>query len=491
MAAGDLDPSTQRPSAAAPDPNSSIPADVRAALTESARNELATQTQESGVGAGLPGFFAAVRDRANSVAKSIDTVGGRLPGSPVGTMSDPRSLIPQTGGDLLSNVAGAVTGQGIGASLGRIALAGGGGYVGNAATGDNPVAGAVRGMAGQTFGEVGGAASGAIAAHRFRTSLANPKNPLSDSVLVPAAIASEVPAFAHVRTPNDVQQLAVQGQGRLSKMYQFSMDTIVKQTGDPMVNVPSIAELRGLMTGTPAASGASVGPTSSKPGVAAALGIGGGTPQAQPTQMPLSEALRFIQSSGEAAFSGPRTPESVRLRQLWRQGQEEIGVSLPKAVQAPNGTTVNVADFYNRTKNEYSTGQAIIGALNSRGAGAGTMFTKSGNKVIFNQQADPDGGTPFQRAMFEVTQDIHPTATASATVRGGELGTGDSAGGNFPLWLRSKGLEGIGASVHSAFPKNPQFAGPRQPATVDSALRTLGGHLATGSVLNSLLPSGQ
>jgi hypothetical protein len=205
--------------------------------------------------------------------------------------------------------------------------------------------------------------------------------------------------------------------------------------------------------------------------------------------MRLSEALRFIQTSGEAAFAGPRTPETVRLRQLWRQAQEEIGANLPKSVQAPNGTKVNIADFYGKTKTEYSTGQAIIGALNSRGEGAGPIFTKSGNRVIFNQAAESGGGTPFQRAMFEVTTDLHPSATAQAAHRGGALGTGDSEANALPLWMRSKGLEGIGASIHAAFPRNPLFAGQRQPVQVDPALRTVGGQGAAGSALNTLFPS--
>jgi hypothetical protein len=489
MAAGDIDPGTLRPAPAATDPNGGIPADVRAALTESFKNEAATQTQETGYGASLPGVFAKGVDLANKAVKTVDTLGGRLPGTPRGAFIDPSSLVPQTGGELLANSAGLIPGIGAGASLLHIAAAGGGGYVGNALTGSNPTGGAVKGVAGQALGEVGGAVTGAVSAHRFGTKLADQRNPLSDSVLIPAAIASEVPAFAHVRTPNDVQALSVQGQGRLSKMYQFSMDTIIRQTGDPIINAPSLAELKGLMTGAPAASGATAGPVSARPGMAAALGIGGGTPQGQPTQMRLSEALRFVQQSGEAAFAGPRTPETVRLRQLWRAAQDEIGASLPSRVQAPNGTTVDVANFYNKTKNEYSTGQAILGALNSRGEGAGPIFTRLGNRVIFNQTAEANGGTPFQRAMFEASTDIHPSATALAAHRGGAVGTGDSAYASFPLWLRSKGLEGIGASVHSAFPKNPLFAGPNQPNTVSPALRTLGGQGAVKGALNSLLPS--
>jgi hypothetical protein len=494
--AGDIDPNTQRE---APDttPPGGLPADLNAALSEQFRNEMAQQTQQSGAGAAVPGLFNQARDLANRGVKWVDTLGGldtagrkmrdegRL--NSIGFI-DPNALVPQTGGELLANSAALVPGMGPGASLLRIATAGAGGYIGDTLTGSNPTGGAIKGVAGQALGEAGGAAGGALAAHRFKVGLANEKNPLSDSVLIPAAIASEVPAFAHVRTPNDVQQLAVQGQGRLSKMYQFSMDSIIRQTGDPMVNVPSIAELRGLMTGAPAASGATTGPVTNRPGMAAALGIGGGTPQGQPSQMPLSEALRFVQSSGEAAFAGPRTPETVRLRQLWRQAQDEIGASLPSRVQAPNGTTVNIANFYTKTKNEYSTGQSIIGALNSRGDGAKSMFTVDGRRVIFNQTAEPNGGTPFQRAMFEVSQDLHPSATAAAAHRGGELGTGDSAATSFPLWLRSKGLEGLGASIHSAFPRNPQFAGERQPVTVPGALRTVGGQGAVNQTLHTLLP---
>lgn len=499
MAAGDIDPGTLRPAPVTPDAGGGIPDDVRNALTEAAKNDLAAQTQSTGYGAGIPGAFAYARDKANAAADYVDTLGGRMtvgrdmaragklnmPGVGV----DPHSLIPQTGGELLANAAGIVPGTGAGASLLRIALAGGGGYAGNALTGDNPTGGALRGVAGQTLGEAGGAVAGAVAAHRFSTKLADPSNPQSDSVLIPAAIASEVPAFAHVRTPNDVQQLATQGQARLSKMYQFSMNAIIRETGDPIITSPSLAMLKEAMVGSPAQAGQAAGPTSNKPGIAAALGLRPGSPQGQPMQMRLSEALRFVQSSGEAAFAGPRTPESVRLRQLWRQAQEEIGASLPSAVQAPNGTKVDIANFYTKTKNEYTTGQAILGALNSRGEGAGPIFTRLGNKVIFNQTAEANGGTPFQRAMFEASTDLHPTAAAVAAHRGGELGTGDSAYASFPLWLRSKGLEGIGASVHSAFPRNPLFAGPRQPITVDPRLRTIGGQGAVNSALHSLLPS--
>lgn len=489
MAAGDIDPSTLRPSPAAPDATAGIPDDVRAALTESAKNEAAAQTQGSGWGDPGKSFIGNVLAKARQATNYVDTLGGRLPSSSkYGGMITPDMLVPQTGGELLAGAAGAIPGLGAGPALLRIAAAGAGGYVGNQLSGDNPTAGAVKGMAGQSLGEAGGAVTGAITAHRFKVGLANERNPLSDSVLIPAAIASEVPAFAHVRTPNDVQALSVQGQGRLSKMYQFSMDAIIRQTGDPIINAPSLAELKGLMTGPPAASGATAGPVSSRPGMASALGIGGGTPQGQPSQMRLSEALRFVQSAGEAAFAGPRTPETVRLRQLWRAAQDEIGASLPSKVQAPNGTKVDVANFYNKTKNEYSTGQAILGALNSRGEGAGPIFSRSGNKVIFNQTAEANGGTPFQRAMFEVSTDLHPTATAQAAHRGGAIGTGDSPFESFPLWLRSKGLEGVGASVHSAFPRNPQFAGERQPATVPGMLRTLGGQGLVNGTLNSLLP---
>ncbi len=488
MAAGDIDPGTQRLSTDTPAPGG-LPADLNAQLTEQFRQEAAATTQGSGWGDPNKTFVGNVLDKARKGVDYVDTLGGRVPSSrKYGGLITPDMLVPQTGGELLSNAAGAIPGFGPGASLLRIATAGAGGYVGNMLSGDNPTGGALRGMAGQTVGEAGGGAAGAIAAHRYRTQLADSRNPQSDSVLIPAAIASEVDAFSHVKTPNDVQQLATQGQTRLSRWYQFSMDAIVRQTGDPMVNVPSVAALSDAMPAGPVAPRLANAPTSTKPGVAAALGIGTGTQAGTPQQMPLSQALRIVQTTGEAAFSGPRTPETVRLRQLWRQAQEEIGASLPSKVQAPNGTTVNIADFYHKAKDQYATGQAIIGALNSRGEGAGPIFTRSGNKVIFNQTAEANGGTPFQRAMFEASTDLHPSATARASVRGGEMGTGDSAGGSFPLWLRSKGLEGIGASIHSAFPKNPLFAGPRQPVQVDPALRTIGGQGAVNSTLNTLLP---
>lgn len=502
-----VDPQTMR--ATEPAAPSAIDPKILEALNDPnnpvIRESLAKGTQQGGWGDPNKTFVENVLDRGRQVVNSIDTIGGRMPPSSKygGGMVDPSTLIPPSVGAGVGTTAAGLlgpAGTGVGPALMRVATAAGGGYGGESLFGSgNPTAAALESGLGQAVGEAGGVGANKILAHKQATHLE-----LTDSVKIPAAIRSEVSAF-DVRNPNDVQALGVTGGKKLSAWYQIGTSGLIKESGDPTINVPALAELKAALlpakpqalTQTPQTG---AGPTSSNPEMAAKLGIsttagvkgkpgaGAGVGPVGPipgelggSQMKLSEALKFIQSSGEAAFAGARTPESVQMRQLWRQAQQEITDSLPPALRAR----------YSQMRDEYGTGLAIIDAIKSRPDGS--IFTRVGPRVTFNRAPDANGGTPLQRAIYESFGDAR-TPTNMAVHRGGDPGTGDAIvkGLLQNLWLRAQGHSVLpGASMHGGVPGTPAFAGTQQPAYVPPAVSTAAGQRvgqAAGGLL-SLSPN--
>lgn len=129
------------------------------------------QPDTAGPLAGLGRAFAGARDAASGALNWVDTVGGlmktpqrmqkegKLVAPGVGT--DPQSLVPQTGGQLLSGAANLIPGMGPLAAGARLATAGGLGAAGNALTGHDPSGGAGEALLGQGLGEgVSGALAG-------------------------------------------------------------------------------------------------------------------------------------------------------------------------------------------------------------------------------------------------------------------------------------------------------------------------------------------
>ncbi len=136
--------------------------------------------------AAVGGLFSGAKDAAMKGLNMVDTMGGlmKVPGqmqregklNAPSVMQDPRSAVPQTGGQLLSGAANAIPGLGPLASGARLAAAGGLGAAGNALTGHDPASGAGEALLGQGPGEglsglgalAGKLASGRAALKDFR-----------------------------------------------------------------------------------------------------------------------------------------------------------------------------------------------------------------------------------------------------------------------------------------------------------------------------------